>query len=279
VGESFRFARELCGAPFVVSFHGYDFSTVPRKEGADVYRKLFAAADAITVNSNYTSSRVESLGCPCEKLRLLPVGLDPAEFAFRPRSRVGGEPLRLLTVARLVEIKGHEFVIRALPFLRNLRIPVHYDIVGDGPLRKNLEKTASELGFVSSVRFHGSQSAEVTKALMAQAHVFVLASVSVEGDREGQGLALQEAQACGLPVVAKRHGAFPEGVLDGESGFLVSERNSEALAERLQFLYSRPQQWAKMGEAGREFVVQKYDIHKLNRQLVDLYRETIVKSQ
>src|SRR5262249_20156911 len=133
------------------------------------------------------------------------------------------------------------------------------------------------LGFISSVIFHGPQSSASIKALLAEAHVFVLASVSVQGDQEGQGLVLQEAQACGLPIVATRHGAFSEGLIDGESGFLVPERDAEALAERLQFLYSRPQQWAKMGEAGRQFVALKYDIHKLNQRLVELYRETIAR--
>ena len=278
IGESFRFARELCHAPLIVSFHGYDFSTIPRKEGPHVYRKLFATADAVTLNSEYTRGQVEALGCPREKLQLLPVGFDPAEFEFRPKSRVGGEPLKLLTVARLVEIKGHEFVIRALALLRERRIPFQYHIVGDGPLRPSLEKLATELGFISSVVFHGSQSSPAIKTLMAQAHVFVLASVSVQGDQEGQGLVLQEAQACGLPVVATRHGAFPEGLIDGESGFVVAERDPAALAERLQFLYSRPQQWPKLGEAGRQFVVNKYDIHKLNQQLVDIYRDTMERT-
>jgi colanic acid/amylovoran biosynthesis glycosyltransferase len=273
VGESFRFARELCHTPMVVSFHGYDFSTVPRKEGSDVYRKLFATADAVTVNSEFTRGSVEPLGCPPEKLRHLPVGFDPTEFEFR--ARTNSEPLRILTVARLVEIKGHEFAIRAVGLLKQEGISVQYDIVGDGPLRKSLEKLAHELGLQKIVTFHGAQTSTAIKTFMDQAHIFVLTSVTVEGDQEGQGLVLQEAQACGIPVVATRHGAFPEGLIDGNSGFLVPERDPNALAEKLIFLYSHPELWPNIGQCGRDFVLQKYDIRKLNEQLVDIYRDVI----
>src|SRR5438552_7129257 len=131
VGNSFRFARELWRAPLIVSFHGYDFSTVPRKEGAKVYQKLFATADAVTVNSDYTRRQVESLGCAAARLHKLPVGLDPDAFPFRERALKPGEPIRILTVARLTEIKGHAFVVRAVAKLRGLGGGVRYEIAGD----------------------------------------------------------------------------------------------------------------------------------------------------
>ncbi|HEY6166406.1 MAG TPA: glycosyltransferase, partial [Verrucomicrobiae bacterium] len=90
-----------------------------------------------------------------------------------------------------------------------------------------------------------------------------------------QGLALQEAQACGLPVVATQHGAFPEGIAPGESGFLVPERDVTALVERLGFLASHPETWPAMGRAGRKFVEGRYNVRDLNRQLVEIYNEAI----
>jgi len=107
----------------------------------------------------------------------------------------------------------------------------------------------------------------------------VLASTSVEGDQEGQGLVLQEAQACGLPVVATRHGAFAEGIINGKSGFLVPERDVEALVERLSFLIEHPEIWPAMGREGRAFVEAHYDIQQLNQQLVAIYTNAIKRSQ
>lgn len=274
IGNSFRFARKLWRAPLVVSFHGYDFSTLPRKQGKEMYDRLFAVADAVTVNSNYTRREVENLGCPPAKMHKLPVGFDPGRFEFRERILQPAETLRILTVARLVEIKGHEYAIQAVAELRKQLPAVRYDIVGDGPLRSKLVALIEELGLAETVKLHGDLNGDGVKDLMAAAHVFVLASANVEGDQEGQGLALQEAQACGLPVVTTIHGALPEGLLDGRSGFLVPEREPNALAERLSFLIRHPETWPEMGRQGRKFVEDHYNIHQLNRQLVELYVKT-----
>jgi len=273
VGESFRFARELWRAPLVVSFHGFDFSTLPRKQGPLIYEKLFAAADLVTVNSEYTQSRVTQLGCPQSKLRRLPVGLDLDAFPFQRRTRRVGEPVRMLTVARLVEIKGHEFVIRAVARARRRHPELHYDIVGDGPLRKELDALIEELDLGDVVTLHGALDDAFIRDLMARAHLAIQASVNVEGDQEGQGLFLQEAQACGLPVLATLHGALAEGLVPGQSGFLVPERDVAALAGRLEFLLENPELWPEFGECGRQFVARRYDIRVLNEQLVQLYRD------
>jgi colanic acid/amylovoran biosynthesis glycosyltransferase len=271
VGNNFRFARELWNAPLVVSFHGYDFSTLPRKEGSKMYEKLFGVAGSVTVNSEFTRSCVEKLGCPGSKLRKLPVGLDLGEFSFSERVCLENEPVRLLTVARLVEIKGHEFALRAVAKAREKNPTLRHDIVGDGPLRGKLEQLIAELGLRDAVTLHGARDGTFVRGLMREAHLALLGSVSIEGDAEGQGLFLQEAQACGLPVIATQHGALPEGMLPGVSGFLVPERDVDTLAERLNFLVSQPELWPVLGRNGRAFVEARYDIRQLNRELTALY--------
>jgi len=150
-------------------------------------------------------------------------------------------------------------------------------MVGDGSLRSKLEKLAAELGIAERVHFHGSQNSAETARLMSRAHLFVLASVSVDGDQEGQGLALQEAQAAGLPVVATDHGGFPEGIRVGKSGFLVPERDVPALIQRLTELIESPQRWAEIGLEGRRFVEQNYDSKKLSERLAALYNQAIAQ--
>ncbi len=270
-GNSFRFARQLWRAPLLVSFHGYDFTTFPRKQGTGIYQELFAEADFVTVNSKFTRARVAQLGCPEQKLSLLPVGLELEAFPFKERIWQSGEPLRLITVARLVEIKGHEFALRAVAELRQAYPNVRYDIIGEGPLRKKLDDLLVELGLQETVFLHGARDGRFIRELMCNAHLALLASVSIEGDQEGQGLFLQEAQACGLPVIATQHGALPEGMLSGKSGLLAPERDSQALADRLKELVAHPETWPMMGHNGREFVEARYDIRKLNQQLAQLY--------
>ena len=275
VGNSFRFAKELFQAPLVVSFHGYDFSAVPKKQGPRVYEKLFADANAVTANSKYTRTQLEKLSCPPEKIHILPVGLDPGEFPYRPREWRPGTQLRIATIGRLVEKKGHEYAICSLAKLREKHPTAILDIVGDGPLRQNLEQLVTKLKLEVAVVFHGALAQPDVRRVLDAAHLFVLPSVTAADDQEGQGLALQEAQACGLPVVASDHGPLPEGLLHGKSGFVVPERDADALAERLAYLASQPETWPAMGAQGREFVQRNYDIHDLNLQLVQIYRSII----
>lgn len=275
VAESFRFARDLFQAPLAVSFHGYDFCTIPRKEGQNVYQRLWSAAHGVIANSYFTRHRLLGLGCPENLVTVLPVGLNPSEFAFKERTLLPEEPVRLLSVARLVEIKGHEFVLRAVAQLRQRHPNVRYDIVGDGPLRKKLTALTAELGLKDVVNFHGSRSESEVREFFARAHLFALTSVTVEGDEEGQGLVLQEAQACGLPIVATRHGAFPEGIAPEYWQWLVPERNVGALAETLREMIASHEQWPALGRAGRAFVEGRYDMRLLNPRLVEIYRSCI----
>ncbi|OEU66736.1 MAG: hypothetical protein BBJ57_09470 [Desulfobacterales bacterium PC51MH44] len=106
-----------------------------------------------------------------------------------------------------------------------------------------------------------------------KAHIFIFSSLTARnGDQEGQGLVLSEAQAMGLPVISTLVGGIPEGVLEGKSGFLVPERDVEALAERLQYLIEHLEVWPEMGRYGRNFMAKHYDIKKLNQRLVNIYQ-------
>ena len=278
VGRSFRFARRLWQAPLCVSFHGYDFSTLPRLEGTSMYHKLFPTTDAVTVNSRYTRTQVERLGCPSGLIHHLPVGLDLAQFPFQERRINSAEPVRVLTVGRLVPIKGHEYLIRAVAQIRERGGNVCLDIVGDGPQKEELASLIRQLKMDRAIVLHGALDGPGIKRLSDRAHLFVLASVSIDGDQEGQGLALQEAQASGMPVIATLHGALPEGLLDDESGFLVPERDVSALVERITYLVTHPERWVSLGRKGREFVVKHFDIHKLNHKLIAIY-ESLIEMQ
>jgi colanic acid/amylovoran biosynthesis glycosyltransferase len=272
-GLMFRFAGRLWQAPLVVSFHGYDFSTWPRRHGAAAYAPLFGSSALITVNSDYTRRQVESLGCHRSKIRRLSLGVDLQLFPFRARTLTPGNNVNVLSVGRLVEVKGHEFAIRAIAQVRT-RVPyLHYDIVGEGPLRTHLSSLIAELGIDRHVTLHGAQDGDYVRRMLDAAHVFLMPSVTVDGAAEGQGLALQEAQAVGLPVIATEHGALPEGMVPGKSGFLARERDVAALAAELSHLIEQAARWPAMGAAGRAFVEQRYNAHALTRQLVTLYSE------
>jgi colanic acid/amylovoran biosynthesis glycosyltransferase len=256
----------------ITTFHGSDVNRYPRIHGRAVYDALFQAGDLFTVNTDFTGGKLRQLGCDPEKIRVLPVGLEIHSFSFKERIFPQDGRLCILTVGRLVEKKGHRYMIRALPEIVKRYPHVQYLIVGDGELDSCLRSLAEEMNLEGHVRFLGSLPAEQVRTVYDQAHLFVLPSVTAaDGDMEGQGLVLQEAQACGLPVVSTYHNGIPDGILEGQSGFLVPEQDSEALTRALLSLIEHPELWAAMGRCGRDYVARKYDIDRLNGQIEDWY--------
>jgi colanic acid/amylovoran biosynthesis glycosyltransferase len=261
----------------VVTFHGSDIHTYPRRHGEGVYRTLYDRAGAVTVNSSFTKNKVVSNGCPAAKVEILPVGLRMEEYPETDPAR--RDPCTVLTVGRLVEKKGHRYALEAFAMVK-LRFPAaEYLVAGDGPLRQELVALARRLGIDASVKFLGDQSDGEVAALYRRATVFVLASVTAaDGDMEGQGLVLQEAQGSGLSVVSTLHNGIPDGVLDGVSGFLVPEKDSPALADRIIGLLGDSGKRNGMGAAGRAFVAAKYDTPVLTERIVEIYERAAKSS-
>ncbi|HEX9037179.1 MAG TPA: glycosyltransferase [Ktedonobacterales bacterium] len=261
IGDRFRFTSALWDAPLAVSFHGFDYSEWPLAHGPNCYVRLFGIAARIVANSENTRRRVELLGCPPDKMVRIAPYWNMAGFTNEPRIRTEGEPFRALTVARLIDIKGLDDSITAIALAQRARpdLDLRYDIVGAGPLRADLESLIHRLGLGDRVTLHGARNSATVSALMARAHVFLLASrTTATGAEEGFGVTLLEAQAAGLPVVATRHGAFPEVVRDGETGFLAPERAPDALAASLGALIDHPAQARQMGTAGRRRVEEYF---------------------
>ncbi len=265
----------LLQGKIITSFHGYDVNVISEP---DMYKHLFQEGDLFTTNTLFTKKRVIELGGPEEKINILPVGLPLEKFPFQER-KFNGKDINILTVARLVEKKGLEYSIKAVSKLikAHPNLNIHYRIVGYGPLKQSLLTLVTKLGVETQVKLLGAREQHEIRRLFQQSEIFVLSSVTAKnGDREGQALVLQEAQAMGLPVVSTLHNGIPEGVLNNESGFLVPERDVDALAERLDFLVRHSNSWPKMGRAGRDFVEKHYDINKLNCELVRIYEKLVV---
>jgi len=247
-------------------------NTYPRYYGRNVYRHLFRHGDIFTANTKFTRNQAIALGCPPERVHVLPVGVNPDQFTFATRSPAPGQPIRLLTVGNLVEVKGVEYGLRAFARLASENPRIRYDVVGDGPLRLPLKRLAGELDVQDRVCFHGGLPQARVRDVYAAAHVFLLPGVIARnGAQEGQGRVLIEAQAAGLPVIASNVGGIPETVKDGESGFLVQTRDVDALAGRLQHLLEHPETWPALGEAGRKLVEERFDQRRLMERLLEIY--------
>ncbi len=266
VGVALRELGLLRG-PIITSFHGRDVTRYPSRRPG-VYDELFRLGDRFLVNSGFTAGKVVAMGCDPAKIDKVPVAFDTHQIPFRPRTLEPGEAVRLVCVGRLVEKKGHEFAIRGIAELGDASPRVELEIIGGGPLRGRLRRLIRMLGVGDRVTLRGPQPPERVREAYDRGHLFLVPSVTDRhGDHEGQGLVLQEAQASGLPVIATRHNGFPEGMIDGETGFLVPERDPAAIADRLRWLIQNHDRWPAMGEAGSRFVRSTYDRRFQNGRL------------
>lgn len=257
----------------LTTFRGYDISSVLRERGQQYYADLFAEGDRFLTNCRFFRDRLLALGCPADRLTVLPSGLDVSRFPYAARPAWDGHrPIELLFVGRLVPKKGVDDALHAASAAARQGIPLRLTIAGDGWMRERLTALAGELGLGNQVRFLGDATAEEVADLLAAADLFIAPSKTAEdGDQDAPTNVLKEAMASGLPVLSTRHGGIPELVEDGISGHLVEEGDAAALGRSLCLLAAQPDRWAAMGRAGRSRVIATYDLDRLNRDLCANY--------
>jgi glycosyltransferase involved in cell wall biosynthesis len=163
------------------------------------------------------------------KVHIVRCGIDLDRFSRAPRSR--STTPRILSVARLDEVKGIEYLIDACAQLRDAETQFVCRIIGDGPMREELQARIERLDLADYVELAGAGTQDEVRDALAGASVFVLPSIVTEGQNfEGVPVSLMEAMASGVPVVSTRTGAIGELVIDGETGLLVEQRNADELA-------------------------------------------------
>jgi colanic acid/amylovoran biosynthesis glycosyltransferase len=260
--------------PLVTSFYGTDVSVfAPHPAWRERFDRLWEYGSRVLVVGPAMAARLATLGCPEEKITVLPLSLDLQIFNFiEHRPSPEGGPTCILSAGRLIPVKGMDVLLRAVAALR-YHGPLSVWIAGDGPERAALEHLSRMLKLEKVVSFLGWMKHAEMAALMAQAHLFVLASRTdpASGQMEGSPTVLLEAQATGLPVVSTFHGDVPFIVQHGKSGILVPEGDPDALADALDLLLRQPEQWGRLGEAGRVFVERSHDRKQGAAQLEQVY--------
>ena len=264
------------GGRLVVSFRGADTTSYVARRHPLVYARVFREAAVLMPVSETLAELLRRMGAPEEKIHVHRTGIDLTRYAFRPRRREAGEPVRFVTVARLVEKKGIDYALEALRRLLDGGTEFRYDVLGGGPLHAHLEARAAALGIADRVVFHGWAAQTEVREALERCHLLLQPSVTAaNGDQEGVPNVLKEAMAAGVPVVGTRHGGIPELIDDGVEGRLVPERSAEALSAAIADLVRHAARWPDIGAAGRARVERDYDIDKLNDRLLDIYERLI----
>jgi glycosyltransferase involved in cell wall biosynthesis len=222
-----RLGRAL-GKPVVITARGTDINLIPRFPGPRrMILEAAGAAAGIVAVSHALKTALVGLGVPEDRVTVLRNGVDLELFKPRPRSAAGRTRI-LLSVGHLIERKGHELVIGALPYLPEFSLL----IVGEGPEHSRLRRLAADLKLLDRVCFLGEVPHRELPELYASADALILAS-----SREGWPNVLLEAMACGTPVVASDIWGNPEVVAQAEAGVLMKSHTAESVAEAVQRLF------------------------------------------
>lgn len=263
-------ARQL-GIPLVATFYGYDISRLPRQhEWVRAYRAIWEQASAVVVLSEAMKRQVTDLGCPVAKVHIVHLGKRLSDYPFRLRT---DRPRRWVSVGRLVEKKGHFDAIHAVRKAINAGADMTLDIIGEGPLRLNLQAYIEKSGLTGRVVLCGARQHDETVQIMAQADAFILCSKTApDGDQEGTPTVLLEAQALGLPCVSTRHAGVPEMIPTVSESFLAAEGDVSGIAACIQSLGTAGTDRIRaISRAGRAQVEREYELSRETSKLIDLY--------
>lgn len=267
--------------PYLCYVHGEELSYgFDSRQLAWMMRRVLAEANCVVANSHNTARLLQKdWKVPDGKVCVLHPGVDTHRFVPERRrndlrkSLGWGERPVILTVGRLQLRKGHDTLIRALPQITQTVPDVLYVIAGEGTARQNLEDLVRELRVESHVQFLGEINDCQLLECYQQCDVFALPNRAIGGDIEGFGIVLLEAQACGKPVVAGDSGGTRETMISGETGLIVDCTHPGSLAETLESLLTDVGRCRRMGQAGRNWVVDRFDWNVLATQAKVLFEQ------
>jgi len=289
-GYPARWLSARHAVPYGVIVHGTELLLLQAKMHRSRFkrwtaRQLLGGAAVVVANSRWTAALartvLDALGRPtlARDVRVVPLGTTPSHFrpgidprSVRAKYGLDGGPW-LLTVSRLDTHKGIDTAIRALPAVRAAFPTVRYAVAGVGSHRPEFERLVATLGLGDAVRFLGFVADDELPALYNAADLYVGPSRRYDLLAEGFGIALVEASACGLAVVAGDSGGVPDAVRDGETGLLVDPDDPAAVTAGITRLLGDPTLRRRLGDAGRRAVETYYNWDRVARDLIAIDRE------
>lgn len=264
-------AWRLAGIPYSFTAHAQDLYV----DQSFLSRAIAEARFAVTISEHNRRFMAPYGGDSATPVHVVRCGVDPTAYRFRPRKPPAAGPVRALCVASLEEYKGHRYLLEALadgpPALRRIEL----DLVGDGRLRSLLEREVHTLRLAGRVRFHGRMTEPEVADRLDQADLFVLPSIVIRrtGLMEGIPVALMEAMAVGVPVVATRISGIPELVRHEESGLLAEHSDAASLRGMLIRALEDLDAWDARLEAARATIESTFDVRREAERIAGLLRD------
>jgi glycosyltransferase involved in cell wall biosynthesis len=267
-------AAESQGIGFSFTVHAHDLYA----DNVMLAEKVRRARFVVTI-SEFNHQRLRALvgSAAANRVHVVRCGVNVGTYHFTPR-RANSGPRSLLSVAALREYKGLAYLIRACDLLRATapQEPFLCRIVGDGPERAALEMLIRQLRLEECVRLVGAREQHVVEDLLAEADTFVLPSVVARnGYMDGIPVALMEAMASGVPVIASQLSGIPELVRDRDTGLLVPPNEPAAIRDAILRCWREPEAATRRAERARALVEREYNLETNTRQLARRYESVL----
>jgi colanic acid/amylovoran biosynthesis glycosyltransferase len=273
--------HRLTDIPYSVTVHAHDIFV----NRTMLPTKLKDAAFVVAI-SQYNRDFLSRVVGPwtSDKTHVIHCGIEPAHYRVSRRSKPNNsqlsslpyrkEPLEIISIGSLQAYKGQQYLVAACSMLYEKRIPFCCRIVGDGEERVRLENQIKQLGLEDHVVLLGAKTEAEVAELLAMANCYVQPSiVTPSGKMEGIPVALMEALAAELPVIASDLSGIPELVRPGETGYLVPAGNATALADALAQVYHHPEVGRALARAGRERVLAEFELQNNVQKLATLFEK------
>lgn len=259
--------------PVIVHFHGFDASQHATIEEFRLkYREMFSKAAAIISVSVQMSEQLIQLGCQRSKLHCIPYGVDTTRFTEGKINK----KYDFISVGRFVDKKAPYLSLLAFRKVLDRFPDKQLVMIGDGELLNISKSITQSLNMQRNVTFTGSLEHSGIITYMMMSRVFIQHSVTAaDGDSEGTPNAVLEAGACGLPVVSTLHAGIRDAVIDGNTGFLVEERDITTMAVRMVELLENDEMRKKIGLNGRERILTHYNLKQQLDKLWEVIEKTI----
>jgi len=269
--QSIRLAKKM-GIPNIVHVHGVMGKSNKILNVAQIFyiytfgRYIFRNATSVICLTNSDAKEIHRFGCPFEKIRIIPNGVDVEKF--RPHEEVIDD--LIFWGGRFVPQKGLEYMIRALDIVVKKKSSVKLMMTGDGPLFVKMYNLSRQLRLEKNTVFKGCVPYSEISRLIGNASIYVLPSL-----KEGMPYALLEAMACGKPVVGSDIPGINDVITHGENGILVPPRNPEALADAIMLLLEDKSLRRKLGQNARQLMVEKYSWNTISEKIEKVYKEAL----
>ena len=272
--------KKVLGVSCITTVHGSDVHGLQYPMLKVLNRIVIRNSNICTANSRASARMVYEIAGR-EDTQVIPMGVDIDLFsrsekvhAIRKKYEIDGDVL--LFVGRLIRVKGIYHLIKALPKVLKQHPKTKLLIVGSGPEKRRLIQLCAELAIINSVVFINEVLQEDLIPLYSMADLLVLPSIiDVTGETEVLGVVLLEAMACKVPLIGSDVGGIKDIIIDGETGLLSKQKNSDSLAEKIICLLSDEQLRKKIIENGFKLVKEKFTWKVISDRFMNIYMEVI----